>query len=442
MGETAANKLPSARWMRIIPVCMIVNIFCFMDRGIISMALPGGMAKDLAMDATTVGFAAGIAALGLMLLQVPAGCWAQKEQAKKFVAWSIVAWGALTLATGFVQTTNQLLIVRFLLGVAEGGVSPAILTLLTYWFPDKGGERNRANSAFMTGISLALMLMGPIAGMAIGTYGWRGLFIGLGVVSLLCGLLWVAFISERPEKANWLSKEEKDYITSTISAEREIADQKSTIEVKGNKLPLGKLLRDRNVILLCIISICVNIGQFGFGMWIPTIIKSVTNSGILGVGLLFTVVNFCTLTGLWTWSYITKRANDRRLCTGVPMLLFGASLFGSTFISGNPMMSVVMIGLVSFFMQGHMPSFMTIPSLLVTEKLDGPVRGLIGLVAGLGAFVGPYLVGFIITKFGSMSAALTVIAAILTIGFLTAFALPKWLSYPKTVDANKSSTSV
>ena len=40
------------------------------------------------------------------------------------------------------QNYTQLLIVRFLLGVAEGGIWPAILVLISHWFPAR--ERARA----------------------------------------------------------------------------------------------------------------------------------------------------------------------------------------------------------------------------------------------------------------------------------------------------------
>lgn len=45
--------------------------------------------------------------------------------------------GGFALLTGFVQTPTQLLIIRFVLGVAEGAVYPAILALIGHWFPNE-----------------------------------------------------------------------------------------------------------------------------------------------------------------------------------------------------------------------------------------------------------------------------------------------------------------
>jgi MFS family permease len=126
------NKIPNGRWIHIIPPAILVYIVAFMDRTNIGFAMAGGMDKELGMTAALSGLAAGIFFIGYIILQVPGGIIAEKGSAKKFIAWTIVAWGTLATVTGFVQNANQLLILRFLLGVAEGGVWPAILVIISH----------------------------------------------------------------------------------------------------------------------------------------------------------------------------------------------------------------------------------------------------------------------------------------------------------------------
>ena len=76
------------------------------------------------------------------MLQIPGGHLAERWSAKKFVAIMIVAWGMFAILSGVVQDFTQLLVVRFFLGVAEGGIWPAILVLISHWFPAR--ERARA----------------------------------------------------------------------------------------------------------------------------------------------------------------------------------------------------------------------------------------------------------------------------------------------------------
>lgn len=434
------KKIPNARWLYIMPACFLTNFFAFMDRQVISIALPGGMMHDLALNATLAGFAAGISAIGYLLLQVEGGQLGQQGKAKKFVGYSIIAWSIMSILTAFIQNEWQLYIVRFLLGAAEGGIAPAITTLITYWFPDKNGERAKANSIYYTALSFAMIVMGPLSGTIIQTYNWKMLFILLGVVSFLTAILWFMTICERPEDAKWLSKEERDYIVNTIKAERELVKQTNQVEVSGDKVPLRLLFKNKYVWILCIIVLLINVGQFGFGMWMPTLIKNITKGNILSVGWLSVLPNLAVMAGLWAWTYIAKRVADRRLTTAIPQLCFGLAFVASPFVSLDPVIAMSMMCLLAFFMQGHMPSYYTLPSLLLVKELDGPARGLIGLASGIGAFVGPYVVGYLITLTGSTNAGMFFMGACLIVGFLVSFALPKNLG-AVSVNTNNIGTS-
>ncbi len=425
MNELTGKKIPKARWFRLLPVFFLVNFFGFMDRQVIAFALPGGMMEELGLTASIAGLAAGIFAAGALFLQVTAGQLATKGRVKKFVAISIIAWSIAALLTGFVQNEWQLLAARFVLGLFEGALSPAVVTLITFWFPDKNGERVKATSVFFTAVSAAGILTGPLAGTIIAFSDWRSLFIILGIVGILTAVLWIIFIAERPENAKWLSKEERDYLVTTINEERAIVKKNSNIEVKGDKLPLGLLLRNKFVWILCIIGFTVNVGQFGFSMWMPQMIQNLGIQNIAVIGWVSVIPNVAVLVGLWVWTAIASKVKDRRLTTGIPLLFLGLFLVASTFITGNIFIGILMMCLTSFFMQGHMPSYYSLPSLLVVEKLDGPTRGFMGVAMGLGAFVGPYIVGAMISLLGTTTAGMYFLGAVLAGGFLVTFLLPK-----------------
>lgn len=167
MASTEA--IPAKRWGRIIPPAILVYIFGFMDRTNIGFAMAGGMSDALQMTATLSGLAAGIFFIGYMVLQVPGGHIAETGNAKKFIAVSILAWSAICTSLGFVQTSTQLLVLRFLVGVAEGGVWPAILVIISHWFPSS--ERGRANSYFIMNVAIASIITGPISGWLVTTFG-------------------------------------------------------------------------------------------------------------------------------------------------------------------------------------------------------------------------------------------------------------------------------
>lgn len=119
----SGHGVPKQRWLHILLPIMILCIVSYVDRTNISFAIPGGMSKDLEMTASFAGFAAGIFFIGYLFLQVPGGQIASRGAAKKFLTWSMVAWGIISILTAFINSQTQLLILRFILGVAEGGCS-------------------------------------------------------------------------------------------------------------------------------------------------------------------------------------------------------------------------------------------------------------------------------------------------------------------------------
>src|SRR6185437_2411424 len=105
--------------------------------------------------------AGGIFFVGYVLLQIPGGWAAEHWSAKKFIAVMIGFWGAMAILCGAAANFEQLMIFRFLLGVAEGGVWPAMLVLISHWFPRP--ERARANAYWMLCIPVAVVVSSALS---------------------------------------------------------------------------------------------------------------------------------------------------------------------------------------------------------------------------------------------------------------------------------------
>ena len=75
------SAIPNGRWLRLIPIAMIVYIISFMDRTNISYAF-AGMGKDLGLDKGAQGLVGGIFFVGYIFLQIPGGILAERWSAK------------------------------------------------------------------------------------------------------------------------------------------------------------------------------------------------------------------------------------------------------------------------------------------------------------------------------------------------------------------------
>ena len=208
------------RWLRIIPVALIMYTISYVDRTNISLALDpkiSSMMKDLVMDDKLKGQAAGIFFIGYMLLQMPGGHFAMRWSARKVVSLCLLGWGVCAMGCGLSHTFRQFEVMRFFLGVAESAVYPATLVLLYHWFPRP--ERARATAFWNLCQPLAVAGSAPITGMLLGTYGWQTMLILEGILPFLWLPIWWFCVRDHPREARWLKPQERDFLEETLRKE-------------------------------------------------------------------------------------------------------------------------------------------------------------------------------------------------------------------------------
>ena len=138
---------------RLIPFLVLLYFINYLDRVNISFAGPNGMNEDLAMSAKMFGFASGIFFIGYLLLEVPSNIALNKFGGRRWIARIMLTWGIISSAIAFVPNAETLVVLRFLLGVAEAGFFPGIILYLTFWFPER--HRSKAISMFMVAVPVS-----------------------------------------------------------------------------------------------------------------------------------------------------------------------------------------------------------------------------------------------------------------------------------------------
>lgn len=409
-----SDKIPKGRWLRIIPATIIVYIVAYMDRTNIAIAIAGGMNAELQMSAQFAGLVAGIFFIGYIFFQIPGGQIAERYSAKKFIAWTIVAWGGLATLTGFVQSPTQLLIIRFVLGVAEGGVYPAILALIGHWFPNR--ERARAIAFFQMNLAIASIITAPLSGWLIEIHGWREMFVIEGLLSLALLFVWVPLVADHPFHAKWLAPKEREWL------EKEFEEDKKQLKM-DDSIGVGAVLKSINLWKLVAIYFFFQVGFYGFSLWLPALIKELTGSGMSVVGLLSALPYILCIVGQYYIAKWCDKTMNRRLYTAIPMVGFAICLSLSMVFESNVYIAYGMMVLCGFFLQAYAGPFWTLPPLLFPSNVLGGVRGTINALGNLGGFIGPYLVG-LLTMVISRNAGLTALVISLFIAVAILFTLP------------------
>ncbi|MGH9377468.1 MAG: MFS transporter [Terriglobia bacterium] len=400
--------MPEQRWLRVIPVAFIMYTIAFIDRTNISLSLHP-MSMDLHMTPAQAGSAAGVFFWGYLLLQIPGGYLAEHWSAKRVVSILLAAWGIVAVATAFVHTGSGFWWMRLLLGVAEGGVWPAVLVLLANWFPSR--ERARANAYWMLCLPLAVVLSSPLSGWILGRWNWRVLLAVEGLFPLLWLVIWLTLIHDQPSQAKWVSAEEREFLETTLA--REKAARAPALH--SHSSPTWRL-----VALMVVIYFLVNFGNYGYLFWLPSAIEHAHKISNLREGFLFALPYAITAVGMVLISRHSDKKRERRSHVAWALVGGGIFMLASVFTSGAaPLLSFLLIVVVGAGTYGMLAPFWAIPTENLPEGVAGPAMGVINALGNLGGFFGPLVVGYLRQRTGAFVDAF----AILGIGWLVAAAL-------------------
>jgi MFS family permease len=416
MQAAARTPVGRARWTRLVPLAIVVYIISFMDRTNIGFAFDG-IGHDLHVSSTGEGLAGGIFFIGYLFLQIPGGHLAEHWSAKKFVGIMICVWGVFAVLSGFVTSFGQLLVVRFFLGVAEGGIWPAILVMLAHWFPER--ERARAYGYWIMNIAIASIITAPLSGWLLSIGDWRLLFIVEGVVPfVIAAPLWFAFAADRPSDAKWCSPEEREYIETSLAAEQAGDPERGR---------LRDIVKSSIVWKLVVVYFLIQVGFYGLNLWLPHEVKDITGGSSVLVGFVTAIPYVCAIVALWFNAQAADRDGRYRLHVFVPLSVAAVALVLSVSTGSIAALSV---GLLSVAMAGALAydgPFWASASRVMPAALAGGAMGLINAIGNLGGFVGPYVGGFLQDRSGGSFLTTSVVLAIA----LLAAGLVMWTVGPR-----------
>lgn len=410
--------MPEKRWLRVIPVAFIMYTIAFIDRTNISLALHS-LIRDLHMTSTEAGNASGVFFWGYLILQIPGGYLAEHWSAKRVVSILLVIWGLCSIATAFVHTGREFLWMRFFLGVAEGGVWPAVLVLLANWFPSR--ERARANGYWMLCLPLAVVLSSPLSGWILGRWNWRVLLVVEGLFPLIWLVIWLALIEDQPQQAAWISREEREFLEEALA--REKSERQPAVYQS-----VGRALLRPQVMLMVAIYFLVNFGNYGYLFWLPSAMEHARRISNVREGFLFAIPYAVTAVGMVLIAKHSDRHRERRGHVAFGLIWGGVFLLASVFTSqASPLVSFLLIVIVGAGSYGVLAPFWAIPTETLPEGVAGPAMGVVNALGNLGGYFGPLLVGYLNQRTGSFVMAF----AILALGWITGAGLSWFLPHRK-----------
>jgi MFS transporter, ACS family, tartrate transporter len=389
--------------VRLLPFLFLLYIVNYIDRTNLAFAVLG-MSRDLGFDERVFGLGVGMFFVSYVLMQIPGAILVERWSARKMIALCMLTWGALTVLTALVRTPGQLYAARFVLGAAEAGFFPGVLIYLSHWFIRE--DRAKATSNFMAAIPLSSVIGAPFAGWILShqwiqVQGWRWLFLLEGLPAVILAVVAFFYLPDRPADAKWLSAEQRQWLTDTITSERRNVTQ---------ALSVFDTIRSRIVVLMAAACFFSYFMYYAFLFYFPTMLKAQSGFSNQRIGILGMLPFFVTFVAMQINAWHSDRKRERLWHATVPLLVAAVALL---ILMSKPASTAITLGLFVLVSSStaYLPVFWAIP----TEKLGSSVAPTaVGLINGFGSvagFVGPYAFGYLKTRTGSFMMGLFMLAA-------------------------------
>src|SRR5258708_10943753 len=132
-------------------------------------------------------------------------------------------------------------------------------------------------------------------------------------------------MTDRPEKAKWLTESERNWLTTTLAHERRAVEA-------GGKFSVLAGMTNPKVLLLSVNYLGIVTASLGLLLFAPQIIKSLGNTTTMGIGYATSLAYVCGAISMIGFSWLSDRLGDRRwlLCLTCTMATVGLAISGAT----------------------------------------------------------------------------------------------------------------
>jgi MFS family permease len=259
----------------ILPVMGILYILNYIDRQNLASAKLQGITEDLNMTTSQFASAVSILFVGYLPFQIPSNLLITKiSRPGMYICVAVAIWGMISAATAAVQTYQQLLGVRLVLGVVEAVFFPGAVYFLSAWYTKRElGKRfaalyiaQQVGNAFGGLLAAGVLQMDGLRGIA----GWRWLFIVEGCGTVVIGVVCAFLMPEYPHNSRMLTPVQREYAVWRIESEAGAAEGTENESVWRG---FAKALSDPKLLLLIFCNM-LSQAQGSIANYFPTLVSS------------------------------------------------------------------------------------------------------------------------------------------------------------------------
>ncbi|AXA34467.1 MFS transporter [Francisella adeliensis] len=355
---------------------LILGMISYLDRSTLSIANTV-IAETFDIPPMQMGILLSAFMWPYAIANLPSGYLVDKYGINKIMAISITGWSIACILSGFVTGFYTILMTRILLGIAEAPFFIiATKVIQEHFSPSK---RGLASSIVSLGPRIASVIAPVFIVLLIALISWRGMFILLGIIGAILGVIWYMISNKSFKKIELQNRSRKT--TSFV-----------------------KCFKNKNVILLCLGNFGSSYAYWVFVTWLPyyfihTKGLDLSQMGLAASATFVLALASVMLGGIISDMFISAKTNviKSRL---VP-IIFGCAVAGLSIIIlpfiDNLTISIVIISISIFCLGLRISPIWALVADISSKESVGTVGGIQNFANFIGAGLAPLLTGIILS---------------------------------------------
>ena len=408
---------------RLIPFAFLCYVVAYIDRVNIGFAATE-LQRDLRLSPSEYGLGAGLFFLAYCLFEIPSNLILERVGARRWIARILIGWGVVSMGTALVTDVRSFMLARVLLGIAEAGFFPGMVLYLTYWIPAR--ERAKTGAWFMMAAPIAVIVGGPLSEVlltldgSLGLAGWQWLFVIEGVPAVVLGVCALRVLTDRPERADWLSPDDRDWLSATMAAEQ------ARRQAAGHAT-IGASLKSTRVWILSGVLFMHTLVQYGIFLWLPKMLQDVSGTRGLALSAITAIPFVAALVAMVLVGRHSDRTGERKLHVAACAAISAVGLLLAAATQGHLWLLVLSFTISQMAQRSLVGVFWALPPMFLGGTAAAAGLGLINATGNLGGFFGPAVMGWLRQATGGYVGGLLVLAAalIVEVGLVLGLRVPK-----------------
>jgi sugar phosphate permease len=386
----------------------VAGIINYIDRGSLAIANTT-IRADLGISATRMGVLLSVFSMSYAISQLPMGLLLDRLGERIVLGAGMFLWSATQAATGLIGSFSSFVAARIGLGLGESPYVVGAVKTVNDWFDVR--DRATPTGIFNSCTAFGQAMAPPILTVAMLAFGWRGMFMLIGIPGVLLSFIWLAFYRDRKDVQ--LSEAEKAYLEA--SGPRSAAARVSLHQWLG-------LFRLRTMWGMMLGFGGINYTAWLYMSWMPNYLEAAHHVSVKATGLIAMIPFFCggvgmVLSGI-VGDFLVRRGiapiRTHRTILVAGMTCSGLSTLLVTHLQGATS-AALGIGMALFFIYFAGNSGWG----LVQSIAPAGMVASVGTIQNFGSFVfasmAPILTGWLLDRTHSFNLTLT-ICCMVTIG--------------------------